>query len=215
MDLIHRKEKYNEYLKKIEKARSDDEGDYKYYEALEERSELILKELKSQNDKVEMNWAIAVTAIPVFILSILSYIKLGFNFMLVPLALLILFLVYYRIKMINATKSIKAFRIDNRDKVSERDVIWLKKKIEYIIHGMEVKLTRFRSVKVFYLLFFPIFLILLTENIFDRTPFDNIFICFFVAFLVGGLFWHYFFNAEIEELEDVQDDLLRKMKLLD
>jgi len=216
MDLIHRKEKYNEYLKKIEKAKSVDEGDYKFYEALENRSELILKDLRDQNDKLEMNLSIGLVAIPIFLLTILSFIKLGFNFMMIiPLILLFIFLVYYRVNMIGATRVVKENRIQNKDKESDRDIHWLKKKIEYITHGIEVKLTRLRAIKVYYIFFFPIFLVMLGEYLFGQIPFENLFIAFFVAFLVGGVFWHYFFNAEIDELEDTQDDLLRKAKLLD
>jgi len=215
MDLIHRKEKYNEYLKKIEKAKSDDAGDYKFYEALEARSELILKDLREQNDKLEMNLALALIAAPIFLLSIASYVKHGFTLMLLPLLLLIIYLVYFRINMLSAVRMVKEYRIDNRDKVSDRDINWLKKKIEYIVYGVEVKLTRLRAMKVYYIFFFPILLVLLAGYIFNEVPFGNLFIGFFVAFLIGGLFWHYFFNAEIDELQDIQDDLMRKMKLLD
>ena len=214
MDLIHRKEKYKEYLKKIEKAKSDD-GDDKFYQALEVRSELILKELKEQNDKGEMNIAIALVSIPLTILALLYYVKDGLNFMMIPLGLLLLFLIYYRTKMLGAARMVKEYRIDNRDKVADKDINWLKKKIEYITYGIEVKLTRLRLVKVFYMIFFPLFLLLIGEYIFKYIPFNNRFISFFVAFLIGGLFWHYFFNVEITELEDDQEDLMRKMKLLD
>lgn len=214
MDLIHRKEKYKEYLKKIEKAKSDD-GDYKFYQALEARSEIILKELKEQNDKGEMNIAIALVSIPVTILALLYYVKDGLNFMMIPLGLLIIFLIYYRTKMLGAARMVKEYRTDNRDKVADKDINWLKKKIEYITYGIEVKLTRLRLVKVFYMIFFPLFLLLLGEYFFKYIPFNNRFISFFVAFLIGGLFWHYFFNVEITELEDNQEDLMRKMKLLD
>jgi len=214
MDLIHRKEKYNQYLKKIEKAKSEDEGDYKFYEALEARSELILKDLREQNDKLETNLAIALIAIPIFLLGILSYITSGFNSMMIPLILLTIFLVYYRIKMLGAARMVKEYRIDNRDKVSDRDINWLSKKIEYITHGIEVKLTRLRSIKVYYIFFFPILLVLLGEYLYGEIPFRNLFIAFFLAFVIGGLFWHYFFNAEIDELEDTQEDLVRKSKLL-
>ena len=214
MDLIHRKEKYKEYLKKIEKAKSDD-GEDKFYQALEVRSELILKELKEQNDKGEMNIAIALVSIPLTILALLYYVKDGLNFMMIPLGLLLLFLIYYRTKMLGAARMVKEYRIDNRDKVADKDINWLKKKIEYITYGIEVKLTRLRLVKVFYMIFFPLFLLLIGEYIFKYIPFNNRFISFFVAFLIGGLFWHYFFNIEITELEDDQEDLMRKMKLLD
>ncbi len=215
MDLIHRKEKYNEYLKKIEKAKSDDEGDYKFYEALETRADLILKDLREQSDKLEMNLAIALVAVPIILLNILSFIKDGFNAMMIPLILVVIYLIYYRIKLLSAARKVKEYRIDNRDKVADKDINWLKKKIEYIIHGMEVKLTRLRLNKMYYIVFFPIFLVVLAEYFFSTIPFGNRFISFFVAFLVGGLFWHYFFNTEIEELEDTQDDLERKMRLLE
>lgn len=214
MDLIHRKEKYNQYLKKIEKAKSEDDGDYKFYEALEARSELILKDLREQNDKLEMNLAIALIAIPIFLLGVLSYIKLGFNSMMIPLIMLTIFLVYYRIKMLGAARMVKEYRIDNRDKVADRDINWLNKKLEYITYGIEVKLTRLRLIKVYYIFFFPILLVLLGEYVSGEIPFRNLFIAFFVAFVFGGLFWHYFFNSEIDELEDTQDDLVRKSKLL-
>jgi len=214
MDLIHRKEKYNEYLKKIEKAKSDDGGDYKFYEALEARSDLILKDLREQNDKLEMNLAILFVAIPTIILGILSYVKLGFNLMMIPLVLLLIYLIYFRVRMLAEARKVKEYRIDNRDKVADRDINWLKKKIEYITYGIEVKLTRLRSIKVYYIFFFPLLLVSLADYCFSQSPFGNLFLAFFVAFLIGGLFWHYFFNEEINELEDIQDNLVKKMKLL-
>lgn len=213
MDLIHRKEKYKEYLKKIEKAKSDD-GDFKFVEALEARSEVILRELREQNDKGVMNLALVLVTIPFALLSIYSYYQHGTNIMLIPIAMLILYLIYYRFKMLSAARRVKEYRIDNRDKVSDKDINWLKKKIEYITYGIEVKLARLRMIKLFYMIFFPLLLVLLAEFIFDSIAFGNRFFSFFVAFLIGGLFWHYFFNDEIYDLEETQTDLIRKMRLL-
>lgn len=213
MDLIHRKEKYKEYLKKIEKAKSSD-GDFQFVEALEARSEVILRDLREQNDKGVMNMALLIVTIPFALLSTYSYYQFGANIMLIPVAMLVLYLIYYRFKMLSAARMVKEYRIDNRDKVSDKDINWLKKKIEYITYGIEVKLSRLRMVKLFYMIFFPLLLVLFSEFIFGSIAFGNRFFSFFVAFLIGGLFWHYFFNNEIDELEEIQTDLIRKMKLL-
>lgn len=214
MDLIHRKEKYNEYLKKIEKAKSDD-GDYKFIEALEARSEIILNELRDQNDKGEMNFALALIYIPITILTAFSFYKDGTTLPIVLFGLMIVYLIYYRVKMLSAAKTVKDYRIENRDKVADRDINWLKKKIEYITYGIEVKLSRLRLTKVFYMIFFPLLLILLAEIIFGQISFNNRFISLFVAFIVGGLWWGpLIFNDEIEDLEENQSDLIQKMKLI-
>jgi len=214
MDLIHRKEKYKEYLKKIEKAKSDD-VDYKFVEALEARSEVILQELREQNDKKEMNLALALIFIPFTLLSAASFIRDGANLLLIPYAMVVLYLIYYRVKMLSAAKMVKEYKIDNRDNVSDKDINWLSKKIEYISYGIEVKLTRLRMAKVFYMIFFPLLLVLLSEFVYGSIPFGNRVLSFFVAFLVGGLWWHYIFNDHIEDLEENQTDMMKKMKLLD
>ena len=213
MDLIHRKEKYKEYLKKIEKAKSDD-SDFKFIEALEARSDIILTELREQNDKKEMNLALTLIAFPFLLIATISYVRDGASIMLVPAGMLILYLIYYRLRMLSAARLVKEYRIDNRDKVSDKDINWLKKKIEYIAYGIEVKLTRLRMTKFFYMLFFPLFLVLLSEFIFNNISFGNRFLSFFVAFLIGGLFWHYFYNEQINEMEEIQTDMMNKMKLL-
>ena len=214
MDLIHRKEKYKEYLKKIEKAKSDD-GDFKFIEALEARSDVILRDLRDQNDKKEMNLALALIAIPFTLLSAASYIRDGVSMLVIPFALLLLFLIFYRVRLLSAARAVKEFRIENRDKVADKDINWLKKKIEYITYGIEVKLTRLRLVKVFYMIYFPLLLVFLAEFVFGKVAFNNRFISLFVAFMLGGIFWHYFFNTQTDELEENQSDLYEKMKLLD
>lgn len=213
MDLIHRKEKYKEYLKKIEKAKSGD-GDFKFIEALEARSEVILNELRDQNDKREMNLAIAFITIPFTLLAAISYFKVGASFALIPFGLLLIYLVVYRLRMQAAARAVKKYRIDNRDKVADKDINWLKKKIEYITYGIEVKLARLRLTKIFYMIFFPLLLVLLGEFLFGEIYFGNRFLSLFVAFLIGGLFWHYFFNEQIDEMEEIQSDLTQKMRLL-
>lgn len=213
MDLIHRKEKYREYLKKIEKVKTDVD-DKTEFSSLKAKADHILSDLKSQQDGKEFVYIISLLSVPLIFLILALNIRNGYGTMLIPLVLVLIFIVYYRLKMIECAKLVKSYRVENKDNVSDENLDWLSKKIEYVIYGMEVKLTRLRLVKLFYVFFFPTLLVFLYEYIFKAMPFSNIFIAYGVAFLLGGIFWHYFFTSEVEDLEYTQDDLRRNLKEL-
>jgi len=213
MDLIHRKEKYREYLKKIEKVKTD-VNDNTEFSSLKGKADHILNDLKSQQDGKEFVYIISLLTVPLVFFILALNIRNGYGAMLIPLVLVLIFIIYYRLKMIECAKMVKSYRVENKDNVSDENLDWLSKKIEYVIYGMEVKLTRLRLVKLFYVFFFPTLLVFLYEYFFETIPFSNIFIAYGVAFLLGGIFWHYFFTSEVEDLEFTQDDLRRNLKEL-
>lgn len=136
------------------------------------------------------------------------FIKYGFSgSLLVYLGFIAVAAIYFRFSMITPMKKVETNAgYENYKNVDNG--MYIRSKIQYLIDGIQVKLTRINSVKIVYAFLVPILLILAREIFIGRI--DNIGSWLFqwmIAFLIGGVFWIFFFNGDKEDLLYYSDDL--------
>ncbi len=149
----------------------------------------------------------------IYILSLIwYYIQFGFSgYILVYFLLLPMAAVYFRFTMIGPMKEVE----NNSNYESYHQVdqgMYIRSKIQYLLDGVNVKLTRINAVKYIYLVLVPFLFIMLREILVG--PIVGIGALLFqwcMAFIIGGLFWLFFFNGDKEDLLYFEDDLTELM----
>lgn len=211
MDIIHRQEKYQEYLKKLASAKGE-VNDSMTRRSINDKIESILSEVKSRRDAGEYNIIIWLLITPFLIVSIISIIKFGI-WRIIPLVLLTAYYIYYRMTLISSMKTIKANQIFDETGQINNSII--KSKIQYLLSGIDMKVKRVQLVRLMYTLFFPILVVLFIEVIYGHPLFGNLWIALVVSFAICGTYWWLYFIGEIEDLKYTQDDLSNDMGILD
>jgi len=132
------------------------------------------------------------------------FIKQGFDLKwLIVLVMLLGYLLFYRFSMKSAetkTKLLENYK-DDEDVSSS-----FYAKANYLSSQISLRKTRLNLIRYFYMLFFPLFLILLyfsrsAETI--SSPLKAI----LLAVGIGSIFWYFYFKGEIDELDITKDDL--------
>lgn len=76
--------------------------------------------------------------------------------------------------------------------------------LKYLSSGYNVKIVRLSSLRLFYTLIFPLFLVLAKE-LYEYLSNDNVIstniLHYLLAFLIGSTFWYFFFQSDLEELK--------------
>ena len=136
---------------------------------------------------------------------ILHIFKFGISFGLIFLFLLVLYYFYfnYNIKM-SLKKNIKS---KSPSKIEPEDPEFLKGRIQYVSEGIKVSLDRAKMLRNFYMLFFPLLSFILIDII--KGPFrtSEYLISIVISLVVGAGVWYYYFNIDIEEINDEIDEL--------
>lgn len=209
MDIVHRQEKYQEYLKKIESAK-DVVNDSMFRRSINDKIEAVLSDLKSRKDVSEYNAMLYLLIVPFVIVSIIGIIKFGGYMRFVPLILLAMYFIYFRMSMIGVIKIAKDHKLDTDNTVTNNEV--LKSKIQYLCNGVDIKIKRLRLVRLLYTIFFPLFIVLLIELIKGEHIFGNLWISLGASYLICGTYWWLYFVGDIEDLnftkESFDDDII-------
>lgn len=209
MDLIHRQEKYQEYLKKIESAK-DVVNDSMFRRSINDKIEAVLSDLKSRKDVSEYNAMFYLLVIPVLIVSIWGLIRFGGTMRIIPLVLLGIFFIYYRMSMVGVIKTAKGHKLDENPEHINNN--FLKSKIQYLVNGVNIKLKRIHMIRLLYAIFFPLFVVLFIELVKGHHIFGNLWISLAVSYMICGTYWWLYFVGDIEDLnftmEGFDDDLI-------
>lgn len=205
MDLIHRKEKYKEYLQRLEQARKSINQSVAL-RGIHNTTDKILDELRDKKSLNEYNWILLLLVIPLLFFMAVSIIKIGLGWRIIPLICIFLSLLYYRWKILQVTRFATKGKLpagETQAKESE----WLKAKIHYILLGIDVKRTRINLLRWIYFLFCPLLIYFLVELL-KGAPSNNLLPWFLLAaYLIAGFFWIYYFKSDIEDLDFTQEEM--------
>ena len=205
MDLIHRKEKYKEYLHRLEQARKSINQSVAL-RGIHNTTDKILDDLRDKKSINEYNWILILLVIPVLIFMVISIITNGLGWRLVPLIFLFVSLFYYRWKILQVTKFATKSKLPSDD-AQASEAVWLKAKIQYIMSGITVKRTRITLLKWIYFLYCPLLVYFLVE-LFKGAPADALLPWFLLAaYIIAGVFWIYYFKSDIEDLDFTQEEM--------
>jgi len=123
------------------------------------------------------------------------------NMLVVVLTLLLMFIIY-RIRMAKATERLERHDTASRSGELSRETI--ESKLAYLPSGIQLKLERVKSVKLFYAVTFPFFLLVLQELFLDPVSTPSLIITLTVLLLMSTLVWSWFFSSDIKELERIE-----------
>ena len=144
-----------------------------------------------------------------FFTSMISYlihtIKFGFGFGTVFLVLLLAYFLYFIYTIKSALR--ENIKSPKSDKIDPEDPLFLKSRIQYISEGIKVTSTRIKLVRNFYIIFFPMTTFILIYLFRGNTGTKSLVITFIIAFLLGGVFWYYYFKNDLNEIESDMEEL--------
>ncbi len=203
MDGMVRKDKYAEQKDLVSEALSQEV--IQTSSIAETRLDKILEKLRSSRDADYLNMAFAILAGLLCLICVVSFIKDGFTFRLVPLILFVLFVLYYRSTM--KSRGLANIGLGQRlREISEDEASQLSNKIQYVQSGIETKETRLRMVRLFYIVFFPLVMYLFTDYFRD---FQGMWIVIglVVAFAFSYPVWDQFFDQDIDDLHKLNIDV--------
>jgi len=179
--------------------------EYDKLQLIENKAENLLSDLKEGND-ASLYFNALIVLVVTFLLCLISlYIKSGeYSHLLIYLIILVCLLTLYNIRMSSAYKENALLKRYQSLKNGDDKLAYVSGLLKYLSSGMNVKLRRLKTVRLIYIIMFPIFLVLLQEILRDTS---NLFLSFILAIVIGSSFWAVYFKNDIEELSYAQDDI--------
>lgn len=125
---------------------------------------------------------------------------------IVFLVLLVLLFIRHKFKMTAAYKmnqeAYSYTNIDPGDKVPYAEGL-----VNYIDSGFDLKLARINSVKQFYTIVFPLFMITMKEFFHGLATAQEIFFYLIILLPLSFFIWHRYFKEEIGQAETIQQEI--------
>lgn len=204
MDLIYRKEKYQNYLKKLAKLRGDDQDPLKedHLEKIQHGVNDILDDLRDKSDITEIKLIYTLLSVP--LIAILAYYswKQGFQVAFFYLIGILLFFSIASYVMKNVIKANLSVKWQNNTDLSSE--IYLSNKLSYVSTAIHIKEKRIELLQLFYCLFFAPLLFYLFVLIRGGTPFGKLWIGLAIAYLLSSPWWYFYFNNEKKEIKSTR-----------
>jgi len=103
-------------------------------------------------------------------------------------------------------------KMDKEDKAN-----YISGQLKYLSSGYNIKIIRLQSVRLIYVIAFPLLLVLLSElyqYFFGDGDIDTSIMQFILAFIIGSSFWFFYFQNDIREFEMDRDDVDRMVSTL-
>lgn len=202
MDTLFRKENYLEYIRKLNDAKQEFSNDINMRGATLKINQ-ILDELKGETEGSSVYMLVLI--LPIIVFALLSWIKFGLSFRLIIVGLILAYFLFYRANMKSIVSAIRPLELDDNFPDSKGALI---NKINYIKQGIDVKQKRLGLIKGFYMSFFPLLMVLVSEYVLGPYNLTSFIISLVAAFIIGGYFWHRYFSNPIQDLEYTRDELL-------
>jgi hypothetical protein len=152
----------------------------------------LIRRMKEDTDKIEYMIMFNVLMIALTVVALIHFVLFGKLFSLVCVVLGLAYFVYIRKKLTHFTLGLSNYK-DNFDR--------------YLWEGFHLKEMRYSAVKLAYFLFFPLFVVFVSD--FFRTEDERLStwlgIC--IAALISGVAWMIYFSDDKESLESIESEL--------
>lgn len=168
----------------------------------------IFSELKESDESGSINTSLIAVLAVYFISLVWFFIKFGFSGYIILYFLLFLAAAFYfRFTMMSPTKKLES----NKEFESYKNVdqaMYLRSKCQYLLDGVNVKISRIDAVKTIFVVIIPFLLMIFREILLSPIiGVGSLVQNWLFAFLIGGLFWLFYFNGSKGELFDLEEDL--------
>lgn len=201
MALLSKSSSYKEYLKRIQEYRSLTNEDH-IFSDIQSRTEKLFSDIRNRNDQqVYFKLLVGICAVSVLV-GIIS-IMMSYYFQGIVLLAAPLFAWYhYNHQLKSEIESQKRYKVDQQLSIKDQ----LMSKVQYLIRGLDIKIHRIRIVRWIYMLIFPA--IMTSLLFFVRNEIEvNRFLLLVIAFIIGSIFWFYYFKDDLDELEYQQKEM--------
>lgn len=205
MDELFRKSNFENLSKRLDDAKKA-VGENMRLKAVHEKANQIQEKVEDLSDSKEHVMLFGLLILLLVLSLVGAYIKMGFDLKWIILLIVILaFLLYYRFTMKTAEEKNKVFS-NYSDDPDENQAFY--KRTKFLSSSIQLKRTRIQLTRIFYVFFFPLFLLLMKASVggSDRI-FSNPILYIGLAILFGSIFWYFFFRSEVQELNITQTDL--------
>lgn len=152
----------------------------------------LIRRMKEDTDKIEYMIMFNVLMIALTVVALIHFVLFGKIFSLVCVVLGLTYFVYIRKKLTHFTLSLSNYK-DNFDR--------------YLWEGFHLKEMRYSAVKLAYFLFFPLFVVFVSD--FFRTEDERLstWLGIGIAAIISGLAWMIYFSDDKESLESIESEL--------
>lgn len=212
MDLIYRKHEYKESLERLRRIRLgiDEEANV----GLEKKNYLLLDELDGLIVKLRSDTSLNDTKIhyillicPIAIISLWIAIVQP-NVMLTQLFLLLGVMLYIWISHRIMRQTIDEYSIrPDESGDSPLNVSYLSIKVKYLQGGVMIQRKRLILLVLFYLIFFPLLLLLVQYIGLGTGPFDHNIWNICLAYLVAVPMWYWYFSGGFDHFDEIEESL--------
>jgi len=192
---------------------------YDKLDLIQSKAENLLQDLKEDTATSYVTNALLVLVIMYLISLVILYItdvNSSIIKFLIYLLVMIICLVIYRMRMTASVKESQALaayeKLDKEDKAN-----YISGQLKYLSSGYNIKIIRLQSVRLIYVIAFPLLLVLLSElyqYFFSEGDISTSIMQFVIAFLIGSTFWFFYFQNDIKEFEMDRDDVDRMISNL-
>jgi len=205
MELNEKYKSYQDRLREVEGKDSPAELLRPFHIAVEN----IYDKLKTKLSPADFKWLFIIMAILLLAMCVLHIIFRHHYLSILFIGLMAAYWVYYRMEMkktIEIQKQANA-QIKLRQTPETNFAALLLDRIDYIKSGMDVLYKRIKMVRNQYIAFFPLILILFIHTVRGQMSTVLWISSIAVSIIIGGVFWFYYFNYEMMELDKVTDEL--------
>jgi uncharacterized protein YqgQ len=152
----------------------------------------LIRKMKQDTDKKEYMIMFNVLMIALALVSVIHFVLYGTIMAVLSLLLCLVYFVYIRKRLTAATLMLTEYK-NNFDK--------------YLWEGFYLKEMRYSAVKLSYFVFFPLFIVLLTDIFAGETGRISLWLGLIVAVVISSIAWLIFFADDKDALESIESEL--------
>lgn len=205
MELNEKYKSYQDRLREVEGKDSPAELLRPFHIAVEN----IYDKLRTKLSPADFKWLFLIMVALLLVMGILHIIFRQNYISILFFAGMAGYWIYYRMEMKKAIEQQKQLNalIRQRETPETNFTALLLDRIDYIKNGLDVLHKRIKLVRNQYIAFFPVVLILFIHTVRGNMSVILWISSILVSAVSGGLFWVYYFNYELGELDKVSDEL--------
>ena len=182
--------------------------------SIKENIDARLSTINQANQKKTDVARTLVLALP--LLGVLLWVNIiyGLSWRLIPVIGLIIFFIFYKVQFDGSSTDNQLLKKDihNNDPMPLK---YLRMKVDYLSSHSNNTKNRLVLLRAFYIIFFPILCYFIYEVLFKSAPFGKVLFGLPGAYLIGGVFWFFFFSNDFSQNQFLQKQLQDYKHIID
>ncbi len=205
MELNEKYKSYQDRLREVEGKDSPAELLRPFHIAVENTYD----KLKTKLSPTDFKWLFILMAVLLLAMSIIHILFRNHYISILFVLMMAGYWIYYRMEMKKAIELQKQANaiIRQRQTPETNFSALLLDRIDYIRNGLDVLYKRITMVRNQYVAFFPVILVLFIHTVRGNMSTALWISSIIVSVIIGGVFWFYYFNYEMTELDRIADEL--------